>query len=439
MKKFKNLLRDKSGSISIVTVILVSILLPLLLFIYVEFNYSLTIKERCQIINDNIASSAIMSIDETNLQDGMLEIDDIKAEEIATKLMAESYYLNSDLTLNNDSLLREEPELKVYVVNETSDYGTEFVTDEGYKFMIYNPSVIVYTNVKPRGIIFDKAIELQSLTVKQVQFDKSESQKSITSSPVNGNITFYVDEVINPYEFNEDNPFEPVMWNFTKLPLSAGTNLSFSANVNDINLEVNSVNARIRITGTDYNKNFLIPMSATETIVANKLSLSTNPTPSSDISTWVIYNPYSKKIAVDWFNITRLSGGKVFANPKGYTYFETPIGFLGSTVLLVTVNGKSISNGLLTATKIIAPRSYVPVDNNNASGFSNVSSNYLGNFLLPENIPNNAQVYISIEARGTNNNNNLSETRYFPSLGAEAQFGYIQNNINELIKINKIN
>lgn len=168
MKNIFLKLKEKDGFMSIIIMLFVSCLLPLFLFSLVEMNYYYSMKDKAQWVNDHMASSAVRSLNSTQLSAGTIEIDNTEAEERAKSILKSSYQLEDDLTINTDtSYLRESPILKVYVLNEDR-VGTDFTTDEGQLFHIKKPSVIVYSSIQPKGIFFNKLITLQSYSFYSV-------------------------------------------------------------------------------------------------------------------------------------------------------------------------------------------------------------------------------------------------------------------------------
>ena len=182
MKKWIRKLKEKDGWITLLIIFVLSTILPIFLFFFVELNYLYGLKDNAQYIADNSASSAVRSINQEQFNAGIIEINNDEAKEVSTELFKRNYKLNDDLTVNEDSMLREDPAFKTYVINPVSDAGEPFTTDEGYTYTIYHPTVIVYTSVKPKGVFFNKVVNLQTISIHEVK-KKNVETRSETSNP----------------------------------------------------------------------------------------------------------------------------------------------------------------------------------------------------------------------------------------------------------------
>lgn len=167
-------MKEKDGWITILVLCIISVLLPIFLFFYVEMNNYYNFKERLSYVNQNIASSTVRSIDEEALKLNEVVIDEQKANEIAERLLKENYFLDSDFSITPKSGLLKEPILNVYVVNDT---GQLFTTPEGFSYQIKHPTVIVYTEIKPKNLFISRFVTLKDVKAYEVQISEEALQK----------------------------------------------------------------------------------------------------------------------------------------------------------------------------------------------------------------------------------------------------------------------
>lgn len=421
---------------SILVLLFIAVLLPILLFSFLEFNHYWHLKEKFQSYNDHIASSAVMCLDEEFLKEGTIVIDTEEATKIAEEMMKQAYHLNDDLTISEDYLLKSNPVLKVYVINSVSSDGTKFITDEGYEFTLYKPSVIVYTECQPNGILFDKFINIKSLSVQEASFKQNDRETTISSESYFDDISFYVERVVNPYRFTQEYPFREARWSFSPIPMSAGGNVTISANVNNMDITVDTVTATIEINGTNYSNSKTIELKDEGVSYREGLTLISHPSPNNLTATWIIRNNYDTDIAVNW-RTNLLQSGTVIAKANSDTYFET-FSLLQIVRIWASVNGELITNGdQWFARGDTESRTYTPVDNNNGEGVI-IENRYVGTFNIPKDCPVGARVNVRIDVNGTwvitpNIEYNIS----FPENGSTVRFGTIENKIKELLRFNK--
>lgn len=172
LKKWFSQLKQKDGWVSLLVMCFIAVLLPLFLFFLVEMNHLWSLKDKAQYINDNMASASVRSIDKELLaEEGIIKILPSEAEQVAEMILKESYQLNDDFSLPEKSFLKEPPVLKVYTVNHSSVEGMNFTTDEGRTFKIYEPTVIVYSSIKPKGIFFNRMVDMQSYSLFQIKIN----------------------------------------------------------------------------------------------------------------------------------------------------------------------------------------------------------------------------------------------------------------------------
>lgn len=230
-KKYWNRLKRNDGFMSLVMLVVVSVLFPLFLFYFVEINYLYGVKDQIQGYTDSAASAAVMQVNREKIKEGIIELDDQKAEEYAKKILASNLRLNEDLSVTEGSLIKEDPIVRIYPVMP-SDLGgkTEYVTPEGFKFTITNPTVIVYTEAQPQGIFYNRFVTIKSVSAYQASFKKDEPLQ-ISNTPIVSadGLVVRLNGVVNPLRFSEENPF-PLEWSFSPVPMTAGGNIQISIN-----------------------------------------------------------------------------------------------------------------------------------------------------------------------------------------------------------------
>lgn len=166
MKKWIEKGKEKKGWVTLVILLVVSVSLPIFLFFFVENSYLFSQKDKAKDIADNIASSAVRSIDQTLLEEEQrVVINESEAYDVAMKLFQSNYKLNDDLSATESSHLRENPTIKIDVRNSVG----QFTTAEGLSYQVTKPTVIVYTSVKPKGIFFNRSVKIQTFSVYEIE------------------------------------------------------------------------------------------------------------------------------------------------------------------------------------------------------------------------------------------------------------------------------
>lgn len=217
---------SKKGSVSINVIIFIGALFPLAMFFFFDIHSLVLSRNIFKDYNDNIAFSAISSINKNYISQGILKIDESDARNIAEKLFISNYSLNEDFSITNFSPVKETPFFKIYVIND--NMNNYFITDEGGEFFIKNPTVIIYTECKPRGIIVSRNIVLKNYSVYEVDFKNSPTQLIIPSENRDIDLTISLENIINPYRFNDTNLFNKIDWYFPIVPMSSGGSFVFS-------------------------------------------------------------------------------------------------------------------------------------------------------------------------------------------------------------------
>ncbi|EOU1990438.1 hypothetical protein C4D27_17025 [Clostridium perfringens] len=134
--------RDDTGSISLTTIMIMSVLLPFLIFVFVDMSQVSFINKKLQNITDNSASSAILALNNNDVENGKIYIDSEKANLLATEIVRTSLNLNKDLTPKNKDVLYGRPKIVVKVFNDIPEDGLDIKIGKSNTH-ITNPSVLV--------------------------------------------------------------------------------------------------------------------------------------------------------------------------------------------------------------------------------------------------------------------------------------------------------
>ncbi|MFF2531495.1 cobalt ABC transporter permease [Brevibacillus sp. NPDC058079] len=229
IKQLKKI-REEKGFMSILMVFFVASLLPLLLFYFVEMTYLNGMKDKFQGFNDAAASAAVMQMEKELIKDANITLIDQDAKEVVDRILSENLILNEDMTPAVDSFVKEAPLVKVYVVNHNNgESPSEFITDEGFVFKIKNPTVIVYSEVKPNGVFFNRFVTIKSISAYE-SFFKKDQEPNVSSNPIISvdGLVVTMNRVVNPLRFNHPTGTFPLDWQFSPLPMAAGGNIEVS-------------------------------------------------------------------------------------------------------------------------------------------------------------------------------------------------------------------
>lgn len=158
------MLINKKGSISIGLMLL---FFAVFFFFMITFEYTLLsfLKEKNQAIADNIASSAVLKVDDCFFaQTGILRIKRLSAYMTAERIFSESY---KDFGCEGGTFF-EEPKMTVYVCNivRNLDIG-------GKKTKVVPPSVVVVIEMKPKNkMSLLKDVNLKVVSKSQVRLKR---------------------------------------------------------------------------------------------------------------------------------------------------------------------------------------------------------------------------------------------------------------------------
>lgn len=172
--RIKKLIKSKDGFVSIYTILWLTVLVPLLIFILINFTTMIKQKINYKNICDNAASSAVTHLNQVALTDGILEIRVSDAETIVKKIIARDLNLNDDLSLKPDSLITGKPVIETKIYNDIPQDGLTFSTKFGNSITITKPSVVVIGEF-PVATSFKSAqgSTIKTYGVAQVQFNET--------------------------------------------------------------------------------------------------------------------------------------------------------------------------------------------------------------------------------------------------------------------------
>lgn len=163
-------LKDKRGFVSIYMIMWMAVLIPILLFTFIDLTHYIYESKHLKSVTDNATASAVTQIKEDLVPSGVLEIDEIRAEAVALKIFKKDLLLNDDLTPKENSVLKEKPMIQMHVLNITSEEGYDFETPAGV-VKIFKPSVVIYAEYPVSGLFYYRSgLLLKKVSVSQVQF-----------------------------------------------------------------------------------------------------------------------------------------------------------------------------------------------------------------------------------------------------------------------------
>lgn len=161
--------KNKKGFISIYMILWMSVLIPILMFVFVDVSHYVYEGVHLKAVTDNASASAVTQIKEDLVPEGILEINETNAEAVALKIIKHDLLLNDDFTPTENSALKEKPTIQINVVNVTSQSGYEFPTPAG-TLKIYKPSVVIYGEYPVKGLFYNNQVTIKRVGVSQVQF-----------------------------------------------------------------------------------------------------------------------------------------------------------------------------------------------------------------------------------------------------------------------------
>lgn len=162
---------NKKGFISIYTILWIIVLLPLLMFVTIDFTHFMHVNNQLKNLTDNLSASAVTLLDEDEIPKGILTVKESDAEDMVNKMLKDELKLKDDLTPTDKSILRSAPDVEVKVVNEVPSAGIDVSLETGDIVNVKNPSVIVSVDYPIRGLFYNKlTIHYKKIGTSQVQF-----------------------------------------------------------------------------------------------------------------------------------------------------------------------------------------------------------------------------------------------------------------------------
>ncbi|MBP1308702.1 hypothetical protein JOD82_001722 [Paenibacillus sp. 1182] len=254
---FKRLkkIRDEKGFVSVLVIFAVSFILPFFIFHMIEMTYLYGMKDKFQNFNDAAASAGAMQIEKTAASNGDLKFKEDEVKHVVNRILSENYGLDANLNPQENSYITGVPIVKVSIVNQENDLPKEFSTPEGFKFEIKHPTVIVYTEVKPKGIFFNKFITIKSISALEVSF-KTGEQTELTNNPqpAKDGLIFTLNKVVNPLYFPKYTKLMPMKWSWTNMPMAAGGNIEFSLINTNTHVQLKAASYELKLKADDYER-----------------------------------------------------------------------------------------------------------------------------------------------------------------------------------------
>lgn len=164
-----NNLKNKKGFMSIYVIVMLAVLIPIMFFLTIDLPYMMRMNRTLKSALDNATSTAITNLNESKISQGILEIDVDEANKIIKKVIQEYFYLNDDLTINENSLIDGTPKVEIQVINNA--IGQRIDTPNGGT-IIKNPSIIVYAEFPVKAKFYGITKTIKHTSVAQVQFKK---------------------------------------------------------------------------------------------------------------------------------------------------------------------------------------------------------------------------------------------------------------------------
>lgn len=217
--------------------------------------YLYGMKDKFQNFNDAAASAGAMQLEKKVVSKGDLKFHEDEVKNVVKRILSENYGLDAHLNPQENSYITDVPNVKVSIVNQESDLPKELLTQEGFKFEIKHPTIIVYTEVKPKGIFFNKFITIKSISALEVSF-KTGGRTELTNNPQpsKDGLIFTMNKVVNPLHFPKNTKLVPMNWSWTNMPMAAGGDIEFSVTNTNSNVQLKAASYELRLKGMDYER-----------------------------------------------------------------------------------------------------------------------------------------------------------------------------------------
>lgn len=163
------ILKNKKGFMSIYAIVMLAVLIPIMFFLTIDLPYMMRMNRTLKSALDNATSTAITRLNEDKISQGVLEIDVNEANKVVKKVIQEYFYLNDDLSINENSLIDGKPIVNIQVINNAT--GQQIDTPNGGT-IINNPSVLVYAEFPVKAKFCGVTKTIKHTSVAQVKFKK---------------------------------------------------------------------------------------------------------------------------------------------------------------------------------------------------------------------------------------------------------------------------
>ncbi|MFY0516644.1 hypothetical protein ACOMCU_02250 [Lysinibacillus sp. UGB7] len=215
MKKIKN----RDGNVSIMTVLLISALLPLFLFIIFDISTFQYVKIDTDDALSRSGHIAALSINEDLIKYGELELDENQVKAIGSKVL--------DTNLTDIAGKFKEQEFEINVSNQLNPH-TVMLNDQS-NVSVENPYVRIRGTYRVDGIIGEKFFGKSVDEIYQVSFIKNEKAPIINAAES----AMMWTNIVNPYRGYENISY-PISMHSEDVELLGGTINEFSITFNNL-------------------------------------------------------------------------------------------------------------------------------------------------------------------------------------------------------------
>lgn len=213
----KNKCRD--GNVSIMTVLLISALLPLFLFIIFDFSTFQYVKIDTDDALSRSGHIAALTVNEDLIKYGELKLDENKAKAIGSKVL--------DVNLSDIAGKFKERELEFNISNETNPHVVTL--NDQLNVSVNNPYARISGKYRVDGIIGEKFFNKNVDELYQVSFIKNEKAPVINTAD---SVMMWTN-VVNPYRGYENISY-PISMHSDGVELLGGTINEFSIVFNNL-------------------------------------------------------------------------------------------------------------------------------------------------------------------------------------------------------------
>lgn len=157
MFNLKNKIKEKKGVVSAISVLYGVTIFLMLTWLSIDFTFYMQQHRSFKNILDNASASAVTRVSDNSLGTGKIKFETTPGKtpkEIATQILKNDFFLNSDGSPSEKSPLKGTPSFEIKAidsVNKTT--GTVVNTYKG-DIIIYEPSVIISARLPMKGLIF---------------------------------------------------------------------------------------------------------------------------------------------------------------------------------------------------------------------------------------------------------------------------------------------